>query len=404
VGRSRNPTNTTKNSNNILTHQQRPLLRILYKGLLKKSRTFDNYPLLKAWCDDPFSPSNFPKWYSPKISFYEEIRKAFRKPHFSPNEVSQSIKYATGIYKTWNNVYSLLSSRMTNFDSYIDKKLPAHSKELLSSREVPITLLDKIEPGSLLIAHPRDDNPQWSKSLLLILKHDAQKTIGVILNKRLMTATIQFIENENPLTDYIEGDRVGEEEDTETDETETTPQPQMFYADVQYKPLSLSPHVFYGGPAKGMFILHTRKDIPKSHLLGDGLYFSQSKYNSKLFRQITSTKNYRLCVGSAEWFPGQLNSEIEKSWWFPVRCPYSVLFPKKSNTRAIIYPDPDLVSSGRRKKEIREKEGEVSITELDLTTHSDELWSKVLRLMGGEYYHFSHAEALGRTPLILFNK
>jgi len=65
----------------ILSPQQESLIRILYRGLLRKSKTFDNYPLLKAWCDDPFSPANYTKWYSPKISFYEEIRKAFRKPH-----------------------------------------------------------------------------------------------------------------------------------------------------------------------------------------------------------------------------------------------------------------------------------------------------------------------------------
>jgi len=298
---------------------------------------------------------------------------------------------------------------MINFDSYINTNLPAHSKELLSSREVPITLLDKIKPGSLLIAHPRDDNPQWSKSLLLILKHDAQKTIGVILNKRLLKATIQYIANENPLTDYLEGERVGEEEETETDEAETSSQSQLYYGDVQYMTLnlSLSSPLFYGGHMNGIFILHTRKDIPKSHLLGDGLYFSQLKNNTKSFRKITSTKNYRICMGYAEWVPGQLNAEIEKSWWFPVRCPYSVLFPTKSNTtRAILDPISSSSSSprGQKKETIREKRGEVSITELDLTTHSDELWSKVLRLMGGEYYHFSHAEALGvRDPLFLFN-
>jgi putative AlgH/UPF0301 family transcriptional regulator len=377
------------------TKNQQSFLRILYKGLLRKAKTFDNYPLLKAWCDHPFSNSELKKWYSPKISFYEEVRKAFRKPLFGPNQVSQAIFYATGIYKTWNNVYSLVSAKMINFDSYI-KKMPTHAQEL-SSPVVPITLLDKIEPGVILIAHPRDEHPEWSKSIILIIKHNSEKTIGLMLNKRILTATVKLIENNNngnTENEKTEEENIGQELTlfNETEEAEITPE--LYYSDLrEYKltfPNTTSP-VYHGGPVKGIFLLHTRKDTPRSHLLGDGLFYSQiNSFNSKIIRQIANTsKNYRLLMGYAEWAPGQLMTEIEKGWWFPAKCPLSILFPRKLKNR----PDDTIYSARGTKKE-------KDASELDLTT-SDEMWSKVLRLMGGEYYHFSHAESFQIPPILI---
>jgi len=103
-------------------------------------------------------------------------------------------------------------------------------------------------------------------------------------------------------------------------------------------PNTTSP-VYHGGPVKGIFLLHTRKDTPRSHLLGDGLFYSQiNSFNSKIIRQIANTsKNYRLLMGYAEWAPGQLMTEIEKGWWFPAKCPLSVSISEKTKKQTRYY-------------------------------------------------------------------
>jgi len=94
--------------------------------------------------------------------------------------------------------------------------------------------------------------------------------------------------------------------------------------------------VYFGGPVSGAVLLHTRKGFPKSQLCADGVYYTQfTQLNKKLVRQYSSSlKNVRVFLGYSEWYPGQLQSEIDKGWWFLARCPLSVLFPKKQRRKS----------------------------------------------------------------------
>jgi len=203
----------------------------------------------------------------------------------------------------------------------------------------------------------------------LIIKHTPQKTIGVILNKKEITTKIQIAtgnySNEETESEIAEAEEIEEEEPSGD-----------IMTDYNLLLSNSRKHVYYGGSVSGTVVLHTRKNIPKSHSIGNGLYYNVSTIsNSKLIRHCNKfTKNYRVFLGYAEWHPSQLTSELENGWWFLARCPPSLLFSKKSIIKTHSTP----------KKAITEK--------LDLTSNQ-EMWSKVLRLMGGEFYHFSHASS-----------
>jgi len=353
----------------INTSTQNQMFRILYKGLLRKAKTFDNYPLLKAWADNP-NTNRQKKWYSPQISFYDEVKTAFRKPWFGMNQEMRGLSYAMHTYKNWTEVYSLASSKILNFETYIENKV-SHPQA-----EGPVHLINQIEPGCILIAHPRDEDSTWGQSIILILKHNNRSTVGVILNKKELSTALQ-------VAPHISEENTESEDDgleTLDDEHELTPQPYI----KEFKVLGLRPHTLqcYGGPVRGHIILHTIKNVSKSYTCQPGLNYilltPRTKLTAKDLRPFKNHdgRHYRVFKGFSKWNPGQLTSEIERGCWFIAKCPPSILFPPHDESSL---------------------EDEVFPTSLDLRVDPN-LWSKLLRLLGGEYYHFSHV--LPPPPMI----
>jgi putative transcriptional regulator len=298
---------------------------------------------------------------------------AFRKLE----EQAKGINYAIEVYRYLNRVYALVSTKVLDFNSYIQNPVP----NLIANETAVVVPVDKIEAGVILLAHPRDENPMWSKSVILILKHNDQKTLGVILNKKEFLGRVQLSDSELPT--YLTELNEGLEDDDDTVYEETTAE---YYRVLipNYGPLH------YGGPVDGFVIIHTRKDLPKSHRCSEGLYYSIS-YNANNLPQYTNyTKNLRIFYGNAQWQPGQLQSELEAGSWFLVKCPLSILFPRKSRMESLTkYTPPSPPTPPNSTTKEKKRIGRVSKrSHLDLTS-SEEMWSKVLRLMGGEYYHFS---------------
>lgn len=222
----------------------------------------------------------------------------------------------------------------------------------------PIELIDTIEPGCILLAHPRDDDSTWGQSVILILQHNTKSTIGVILNKKEWNGILHVDQSETVLFN--------------NEVPEETESPSVQVKEINLK-LSLDDNNLnfrsFGGPVKGDIILHTDKDIPKSKACKShpGLYYIPPKTKLKRktiipFNKI-SPKQYCVYKGHAKWEPGQLESEIEQGFWWIARCPTSYLFSPQGK--------------------------EVDGNELDMSVPVD-MWAKILRELGGEYYHFSH--------------
>jgi putative AlgH/UPF0301 family transcriptional regulator len=273
---------------------------------------FDKVPVLKVWCDLPVGPK---RWYSPQVSFYCEVQKSFRKPSVGTN---QGLNFAMNTYKNWNEVYTNVSAKIPDFDSLMEHKDALSNLPCSGS----IELIKTIEPGCILLAHPRDDDSTFGQSVILILRHNKKNTIGVILNKKEWNGTLHVDQSETFLY---------------TPEVEETG-PTVKEINFQF---SLDDNLYYrsyGGPVRGDVILHTVPDLPRSKLCQNhpGLYYISPKTVSKRKNLPPSLRNIspkQICLfkGHAHWQPGQLQSEIEQGFWFVARCPSSVLFEKKRN-------------------------------------------------------------------------
>jgi hypothetical protein len=100
---------------------------ILYKGLLRRAKLFDRHPILKAYSTDPLKDS----LYVPTLSFSQIIKQAFRFVCLSlfsgfllffanmQPEKSFSLSKGFALYKKWNDVYTVVSKKVSFTSSFL---------------------------------------------------------------------------------------------------------------------------------------------------------------------------------------------------------------------------------------------------------------------------------------------
>jgi putative transcriptional regulator len=138
-----------------------------------------------------------------------------------------------------------------------------------------------LAPG-FLIAMPQMQDPNFSKTVVLMLEHDDEGAMGLIINR---SAELTF-------ADLAKSQRyevaVTREEDS----------------------------IFVGGPVEPYrgFVLHDRASIEERALLFPGLFLSvTTDALEPLLRD--STTRLRFCLGYSGWGPGQLEKEIAQGSW-----------------------------------------------------------------------------------------
>ena len=134
--------------------------------------------------------------------------------------------------------------------------------------------------GDVLIAEPFMDDFYFRRSVILLIDHNEEGSLGVIFNKRL---TI-------PFNEIVQG----------------FPE---FKADV-----------YLGGPVETdrIFFIHTIGEmIPDSHLISNGLYWSGNINALKAMIKMDFIKPHevRFFVGYAGWDGGQLRNELKANTW-----------------------------------------------------------------------------------------
>ena len=134
--------------------------------------------------------------------------------------------------------------------------------------------------GDVLIAEPFMDDFYFRRSVILLVDHNEEGSLGVIFNKRL---TI-------PFNEIVQG----------------FPE---FKADV-----------YLGGPVETdrIFFIHTIGEmIPDSHLISNGLYWSGNINALKAMIKMDFIKPHevRFFVGYAGWDGGQLRNELKANTW-----------------------------------------------------------------------------------------
>lgn len=142
--------------------------------------------------------------------------------------------------------------------------------------------------GSYLVAPPRLHDDNFFRAVVLLIEHDEEGAIGVILNR--------------PTSDSVdEVMRLLEADDEQGMAFEGT----------------TSEFIYYGGPVPGpLVVLHTTVEYSEKQVL-PGIHFSSQKNNlQKVIARDESP--YRVYSGYAGWSPGQLEQELERGGWFVV--------------------------------------------------------------------------------------
>lgn len=143
------------------------------------------------------------------------------------------------------------------------------------------------EPGMLLVAAPGMYSPDFARTVVLILEHDHDHTLGVILNKRSEMALQNIIPE---------------------------------WAELAAKPQAL--HI--GGPvspesAVGVGVTHSHVELtghPNFTRLANRLALVNLQATPE--EVADDLEGMRIFGGYSEWAPGQLDEEIARGDWFVV--------------------------------------------------------------------------------------
>src|SRR5690606_16552594 len=144
-----------------------------------------------------------------------------------------------------------------------------------------------LETGSLLVASPGLDDPNFAQSVVLVLRHDANGTIGVVVNRvTSLTPASVFGELEDLLATY-------------------------------------DGRLYRGGPLAPTQLLFLVQGLAAAVVDGptivDNIFVSG---NPQLLPELVALaegeRGLRLYAGHAEWVEDQLSSEIEAGSWLLV--------------------------------------------------------------------------------------
>lgn len=150
--------------------------------------------------------------------------------------------------------------------------------------------------GVLLVAAPALTDPIFGRSVCLILEHTEEGSVGIVLNRAFSSDVKELW---NHLTEGQEG-------------------------------IALPPnHLNFGGPVSGpVLAIHDQETLSEGGS-GSGVYVAAQVENLKKLTQI-SPEHYRLFVGHAAWKQGQLESELEQGYWYPISLSNELVFAHES--------------------------------------------------------------------------
>ncbi len=150
-------------------------------------------------------------------------------------------------------------------------------------------------PGVFLVANPSIDGGPFRQSVVLLLAHGGEGTLGVIINRA----------TEIPLSKVL----------TELDAGETG-----------------DPSLNFGGPVAldGLMFLFKSDDPPAdARSVMGGVYFSGDReLLEKLLKRKEGRDRLKLYLGHAGWAPGQLQGEIARGSWTLIPADAFTVFQK----------------------------------------------------------------------------
>lgn len=178
---------------------------------------------------------------------------------------------------------------------YQTKALKIHSmNDFFDSIDFSIKEPDK---GKILLSEPLLPDPFFKRSVVLLVEHDEEGSLGFVLNKTVSVGVNELLE------DFPEIDA----------------------------------EVYWGGPVNRnhLFYMHTKGDLLKgSKEILPGLYwggdFEELKQLIEMNRM--STKDVRFFAGYSGWGKGQLIKELNEKSWIIAKATVPSLMLKQDKT------------------------------------------------------------------------
>jgi putative transcriptional regulator len=145
--------------------------------------------------------------------------------------------------------------------------------------------VSEIAPG-FLVAVPQLGDPNFQRSVVLMLEHTSEGAIGLVVN-RPSQLTLADVARSQSMTAS---------------------------ATAKEKP------VFVGGPVQTErgFVVHENRELPESVELVDAIHVTSSLDSLQLL--MNSAERFRLCLGYAGWGPGQLEQELRDGSWITAKA------------------------------------------------------------------------------------
>ncbi|HWP40161.1 MAG TPA: YqgE/AlgH family protein [Tepidisphaeraceae bacterium] len=135
------------------------------------------------------------------------------------------------------------------------------------------------QKGHLLVASPTLRDPNFYRTVVLLVQHDENGTLGLVLNRPLQISI------------------------------------QAAWKELSQAPCQLEGPLHHGGPCNEGVLMALHSDEESSDLqIAEGLHFATSR---DCIERIVACPpdNVRLFVGHAGWSPGQLEAEITEGAW-----------------------------------------------------------------------------------------
>jgi putative transcriptional regulator len=153
-----------------------------------------------------------------------------------------------------------------------------------------------VEPG-FLVASPQLRDPNFQRTVVLLLRHDEQGAIGVVVNR----------ESPMRLSDVLE-------------RLEGMP------------PARQQRLVLWGGPVEpgAGFVVFRGKASEGWQVRGD---LSVSPSRDRLAALVATGTDFHLCIGYAGWGPGQLDQELAEGSWIHVDASPELVFECSASDR-----------------------------------------------------------------------
>jgi len=180
------------------------------------------------------------------------------------------------------------TSVATSYSPLAPKRFISNPNPISFSQEMQST------QGKFLIASPKLADPNFARTVLLMIQHSEEGALGLILNRPLETTVRQACQQS-----------LGE-------------------------PCEVEDVLYQGGPCEGPLMVLHGNELAKDADVVSGVFFTteKSKIESLLRQKLGDARYF---VGYAGWAPGQLEAEMEIESWLVAPAEATHVFQDTQN-------------------------------------------------------------------------